>query len=271
VLGLPSGDRSDRLSAVPVEAGHAGAARGLLVSLGGDGRCGAACGWRPGNAKPGVGVNLGRLGLLAEDRRQDLARALTSIDEITTRSSRAWGYLPCARRRERDRVQRHRVVRIRATAWSWWRWWCSQRRAYAARRVIVATSTGARRVQLPPVARIVSPTVEGFWCPRGRALHVTRDMLSADEVVTISLCRRAANCGGGSTRGRRAAETRRPTRDTLRAVPRTRVGTGANNVLERARRKMVSVGVRRRTGAEVGDCGGLAWALRAEDDMASGG
>src|SRR6185436_11052706 len=85
VLGLP--DEIDRIdcSAVPVSAEEMVERAGLLVSLGGDGTMLRSMRLVEGRKTPVLGVNVGRLGFLAEVDLPDLKEALSSIDEHSYR------------------------------------------------------------------------------------------------------------------------------------------------------------------------------------------
>ena len=68
-------------AATPVSAEELGKRSDLLVSLGGDGTMLRAMRLADGQRAPVLGVNLGKLGFLAEVDVPDLANALTAIDE----------------------------------------------------------------------------------------------------------------------------------------------------------------------------------------------
>ena len=127
-------------------------------------RCCGRCGWRDGRA-PVLGVNLGRLGFLAEVDVPDLAEALSAIDEhrftIEPRSAVmatfaggdtvAFNDVALARIPGKGttaavelRVEEHPFVR------------------YAADAVVVATPTGSTAYSFSAGGPIVSPTAEGL-------------------------------------------------------------------------------------------------------------
>lgn len=192
VLGLPEEIGRIDCSAVPVEAGVLIERADLLVSLGGDGTMLRSMRLVAGDATPVLGVNLGRLGFLAEIDVADLPRALTAIDEhryqVEPRMAVS-ARLPDGRevtafndialvRVPGDglaalavSVQGHSFVR------------------YAADAVIVATSTGSTAYSFSAGGPIVSPTVEGFLViPAAAHSAFNRAiMLSADEAVTLDL------------------------------------------------------------------------------------
>src|SRR4051812_17494466 len=81
VLGLPDEVGRIACSAVAVAAEEMIERADLLVSLGGDGTMLRTMRLAAGPSTPVLGVNLGRLGFLAEIDVSDLSRALTAIDE----------------------------------------------------------------------------------------------------------------------------------------------------------------------------------------------
>src|SRR6187551_1520035 len=81
VLGLHDEINRIDCDAVAVDAGEMVERAGLLVSLGGDGTMLRTMRLVEGRKTPVLGVNVGRLGFLAEVDLPDLAGALSSIDE----------------------------------------------------------------------------------------------------------------------------------------------------------------------------------------------
>ncbi len=81
VLGLPDEITRIACSAVPVPAEEMVERAGLLVSLGGDGTMLRTMRLVEGRKTPVLGVNVGRLGFLAEVDLPDLGEALSAIDE----------------------------------------------------------------------------------------------------------------------------------------------------------------------------------------------
>ncbi|WP_344927405.1 NAD(+)/NADH kinase, partial [Streptosporangium carneum] len=216
----------------------------LLVSLGGDGTMLRTMRLIAGQPTPILGVNLGRLGFLAEIDVDDLPPALSAIDNhhYTVEPRMAVrAPLPGAGtvtafndvalvRTPGDglsavavSVQGHPFVR------------------YAADAVIVATSTGSTAYSFSAGGPIVSPTVEGFLVvPAAAHSAFNRAMvLSADEEVTLELL---------PTSGRLAVEVDgavaghlspgdRLTVTALRAAAWV-VRLGGTTFYERARRKL---------------------------------
>jgi NAD+ kinase len=244
VLGLPQEIGRIDCSAVPVEADAMIARADLLVSLGGDGTMLRTMRLVAGKSTPILGVNLGRLGFLAEIDVVDLPRALTAIDEhryqVEPRMAVSAG-MPSGQvvtafndialvRIPGDglaalgvSVQGHPFVR------------------YAADAVIVATSTGSTAYSFSAGGPIVSPTLEGFLViPAAAHSAFNRAiMLSADEAVTLDLLptsgELAVEVDGGVvghlTSGDRLAVT------ALRAAAQV-VRLGDTTFYERARRKL---------------------------------
>jgi NAD+ kinase len=244
VLGLPQEIGRIDCSAVPVEADAMIARADLLVSLGGDGTMLRTMRLVAGRSTPVLGVNLGRLGFLAEIDVVDLPRALTAIDEhryqveprmavsaampsgqvVTAFNDIALVRIPGDGLAALGvSVQGHSFVR------------------YAADAVIVATSTGSTAYSFSAGGPIVSPTLEGFLViPAAAHSAFNRAiMLSADEAVTLDLLptsgELAVEVDGGVvghlTSGDRLAVT------ALRAAAQV-VRLGDTTFYERARRKL---------------------------------
>jgi len=81
VLGIESEISRLNCAAVPVTAAELGRRCDLLVSLGGDGTMLRAMRLADGQTAPVLGVNLGKLGFLAEVDVPELPGALTAIDD----------------------------------------------------------------------------------------------------------------------------------------------------------------------------------------------
>ena|SRR5437763_5417059 len=163
VLGLRDEVARIDCDAVPVDAGDLVERAGLLVSLGGDGTMLRTMRLIEGHKTPVLGVNVGRLGFLAEVDVDDLPAALSVIDEqrytVETRTA-VCTVLPGGRpvtafndialvRSPGDglaavgiTVEGHPFVR------------------YAADAVIVSTPTGSTAYNFSIGGPIVSPTVE---------------------------------------------------------------------------------------------------------------
>ncbi|MEO5877944.1 MAG: NAD(+)/NADH kinase [Streptosporangiaceae bacterium] len=192
VLGLPEEIGRIDCSAVPVTPAALVERSDLLVSLGGDGTMLRSMRLVAGRTTPVLGVNLGRLGFLAEIDIDELSRALTNIDQhryqieprmaitaklpggevVTAFNDIALVRIPGDGIAAVEvLVEGHPFVR------------------YAADAVIVATSTGSTAYSYSAGGPIVSPNVEGFLVVPAAA-HSTFNravMLSADEGVTLAL------------------------------------------------------------------------------------
>jgi|SRR3954464_7000182 NAD+ kinase len=244
VLGLPEEIGRIDCSAVPVGPEEMIERADLLVSLGGDGTMLRTMRLATGPSTPVLGVNLGRLGFLAEIDIDDLPRALTAIDEhryeIEPRMA-VCAELPDGRvvtafndialvRIPGDgmaalavSVEGHPFVR------------------YSADAVIVATSTGSTAYSFSAGGPIVSPTVEGFLViPAAAHSAFNRAiMLSANEGVTLDLLpvsgELAVEVDGGV-----AAHLSSGDRLAVTALPAAAqvVRLGGTTFYERARRKL---------------------------------
>lgn len=190
VLGLP--DEVDRIdcSAVAVRADELVERAALLVSLGGDGTMLRTMRLIAGRQTPVLGVNVGRLGFLAEIDVRQLPGALSAIDEhrhfveprLAVRTDlpgigevtafndialvRVPGEGPAA---VGILVEGHPFVR------------------YAADAVIVATSTGSTAYSFSAGGPIVSPRVEGLLVvPAAAHSSFNRALLlSVDEPLVL--------------------------------------------------------------------------------------
>ncbi|MFC4909489.1 NAD(+)/NADH kinase [Actinomadura gamaensis] len=244
VLGLPDEIGRIDCSAVPVPAEALVERADLLVSLGGDGTMLRCMRLASGGATPVLGVNLGRLGFLAEIDVDDLPGALSSIDahryEVEPRMS-VTALLPGGQAVTAfNDVALVRVpgdglaaVQVIVEGQPFVR--------YAGDAVIVATSTGSTAYSYSAGGPIVSPAVEGFLVIPAAA-HSTFNralMLSADETVTLELL---PTCGTLAVEvdGAVAAQLEPGDRITVtaaRAAARV-VRLGGTTFYERARRKL---------------------------------
>ena len=192
VLGLPEEIGRIDCSAVPVEPAGLVERADLLVSLGGDGTMLRSMRLVAGRRTPVLGVNLGRLGFLAEIDIEALPRALTSIDQhqylIEPRMA-VTAKLPDGQ--EVTAFNDIALVRIPGDGMAAVEvsvQGCPFVR-YTADAVIVATSTGSTAYSYSAGGPIVSPNVEGFLVIPAAA-HSTFNravMLSADEAVSLDL------------------------------------------------------------------------------------
>ncbi|MEU4557054.1 NAD(+)/NADH kinase [Actinoplanes sp. NPDC023936] len=165
VLGLPEEITRIACSAVPVPAEEMVERAGLLVSLGGDGTMLRTMRLVEGRKTPVLGVNVGRLGFLAEVDLPDLGDALSSIDEhrYTVESRTAVRTtLPDGREVSAFndvalvRVPGHGLaavgIRVEGRGFV----------NYAADAVIVSTPTGSTAYSFSAGGPIVSPNVEAL-------------------------------------------------------------------------------------------------------------
>lgn len=244
VLGLPEEVGRIDCSAVPVDAGTMVERADLLVSLGGDGTMLRSMRLAAGRTTPVLGVNLGRLGFLAEIDVEDLPRALTSIDDhhyqVEPRmavSARLPGGQAMTAFNDIALVRIPgdglAAVEVLVESQPFVR--------YAADAVIVATPTGSTAYSFSAGGPIVSPTVEGFLViPAAAHSAFNRAiMLSADEAVALDLL---PTCGQLAVEVDGAVATRLTSGDRLE-ITATRaaaqvVRLGDTTFYERARRKL---------------------------------
>jgi len=164
VLGLPEEIGRIDCSAVAVEAGTLAQRSDLLVSLGGDGTMLRAMRLADRQSFPVLGVNLGKLGFLAEVDVPDLAEALSAIDnhEFTTEPRLAvdaiiGGQLITAFNDiafVRFPGQKTAAIAVEAAGRPFV--------SYAADAVVVATPTGSTAYSFSAGGPIVSPAVEAL-------------------------------------------------------------------------------------------------------------
>jgi NAD+ kinase len=244
VLGLR--DEVDRIAcdAVAVDPDELVDRSQLLVSLGGDGTMLRTMRLAEGHKTPILGVNVGRLGFLAEIDVPDLPAALTAIDEnkytveprlalstvlpdgekVTAFNDIALVRIPGDRMAAVGIiVEGHRFVQ------------------YAADAVIVSTPTGSTAYSFSAGGPIVSPTVEGLLVGASSA-HSSFNrslLLSLDERLELDVL---------PTSGRLAVEVDGPVRGYVKAgdsllikpMPGAArvVRLGQTTFYERARRKL---------------------------------
>jgi NAD+ kinase len=192
VLGLPDEVGRIDCSAVAVPDQDLVARADLIVSLGGDGTMLRSMRLLSGSATPVLGVNLGRLGFLAEIDVDELQPALDRIDsgQFTTEARMAVRTrLPDGREvRAFNDIALVRVpgsgmaaIAIRLQDEEFIR--------YAADAVVVSTSTGSTAYSFAAGGPILSPRVEAILVVPASA-HSSFDRalaLPADEDVTLEL------------------------------------------------------------------------------------
>jgi NAD+ kinase len=254
VLGLTDEVTRIDCTAVPVTANELVERSDLLVSLGGDGTMLRTMRLVEGRKPPVLGVNIGRLGFLAEVDLPDLPDALTAIDQhrytIEPRTAvrtvlpggehvSAFNDIALVRvpgdglAAVGITVEGHNFVR------------------YAADAVIVSTPTGSTAYSFSAGGPIVSPTVEGLLVGAAAAhSSFSRSlMLSLDEELVLDVL---------PTSGRLAVEVDGiiagyvAAGDSLKIIPSRAaaqvVRLGRTTFYERARRKLRVAG-----SAQVGD------------------
>ncbi|GGO01721.1 NAD kinase [Microbispora rosea subsp. aerata] len=244
VLGLPDEVGRIDCSAVAVDAQTLVRRSDLLVSLGGDGTMLRTMRLIAGRPTPVLGVNLGRLGFLAEIDVDELAPALSAIDDhrytaeprMAVRATSHDGRMVTAF----NDIALVRIPGDGLTAVSVSVYGESFVR-YAADAVIVATPTGSTAYSFSAGGPIVSPTVESFLVvPAAAHSAFNRALvLSADEEVTLDVLPTSGQLamevdgaiGGYLCPGDRLTVT------ALRAAARV-VRLGTTTFYERARRKL---------------------------------
>ncbi len=164
VLGIETEIRRLNCAALAVTAGELGQRADLIVSLGGDGTMLRAMRLSDRQRAPVLGVNLGKLGFLAEVDVPDLPSALSAIDghEFTVeprlavdttiggRAVTAFNDIAVVRFPGRATA----VVAVRAAGHPFV--------SYAADAVVVATPTGSTAYSFSAGGPIVSPAVEAL-------------------------------------------------------------------------------------------------------------
>ncbi|WP_185949254.1 NAD(+)/NADH kinase [Microbispora sp. KK1-11] len=244
VLGLPDEVGRIDCSAIAVDAPTLVRRSDLLVSLGGDGTMLRTMRLIAGRPTPVLGVNLGRLGFLAEIDVDELAPALSAIDEhrytveprMAVRATSHDGWMVTA---FNDialvRIPGDGLAAVSVSVYG------EPFVRYAADAVIVATSTGSTAYSFSAGGPIVSPTVEGFLVvPAAAHSAFNRALvLSADEEVTLDVLPTSGQLAleVDGTIGGHLGPGDRLTVTALRAAARV-VRLGTTTFYERARRKL---------------------------------
>jgi NAD+ kinase len=164
VLGIDAEIKRLRCAAVAVSGADLGGKSDLVVSLGGDGTMLRAMRLADGHQAPVLGVNLGKLGFLAEVDVPDLPAALSAIDEhkftVEPRlavDARVNGHVMTAFNDValvRYPGEPIALVAIRAGGHPFV--------SYAADALVVATPTGSTAYSFSAGGPIVSPAVEAL-------------------------------------------------------------------------------------------------------------
>jgi NAD+ kinase len=192
VLGLHDEITRIDCAAVAVSAEEMVERAGLLVSLGGDGTMLRTMRLVEGRKTPVLGVNVGRLGFLAEVDLPDLAGALSSIDEhrftIESRTAvravlpggdEVSAFNDIALVRVPGDGLAHVGINVEGSNFV----------RYAADAVIVATPTGSTAYSFSAGGPIVSPNVEGLLVSAAAA-HSSFNrslVLSPDEQLELDV------------------------------------------------------------------------------------
>jgi len=191
ILGI--GDEIKRLNckATAVTAEELGRRSDLLVSLGGDGTMLRAMRLADGNRAPVLGVNLGKLGFLAEVDVPNLPDALSAIDrkdftieprmavDAIVGTSKVTAFNDVATVRIPGEGSAVVAVRVAGQPFV----------SYAADAVIVATPTGSTAYSFSAGGPIMSPSVEALLVtPAAPHSAYNRGVvLSVEDTVTLEL------------------------------------------------------------------------------------
>jgi len=243
VLGIKSEIRRLNCAAIGVTPEELGQRSDLVVSLGGDGTMLRAMRLADGQRAPVLGVNLGKLGFLAEVDVPDLPGALSAIDEnrftveprlavdavIGGQTVTAFNDVATVRFPGQPTAK----VEVRAAGHPFV--------SYAADAVVVATPTGSTAYSFSAGGPIVSPAVEALVVTPA-APHAGYDrglVLSIQDSLTLEIL---------PTSGRLAVEVDGPVAahvdvgDRIELRPRPGaahvVRLGRTTFYERARRKL---------------------------------
>ena len=243
VLGIETEIRRLNCAAIPVTPEELGRRSDLVVSLGGDGTMLRAMRLADGQRAPVLGVNLGKLGFLAEVDVPDLPGALSAIDEnkftveprlavdavIGDKTVTAFNDVATVRFPGQPTAK----VEVRAAGHPFV--------SYAADAVVVATPTGSTAYSFSAGGPIVSPAVEALVVTPA-APHAGYDrglVLSIQDSLTLEIL---------PTSGRLAVEVDGPVAahvdvgDRIELRPRPGaahvVRLGRTTFYQRARRKL---------------------------------
>jgi NAD+ kinase len=192
VLGLQDEVGRIACDAVPVSPEEMVERAGLLVSLGGDGTMLRTMRLIEGRKAPVLGVNVGRLGFLAEIDLPDLPDALSAIDQHRfTIESRTAVHARLPTGHEVSAFNDIALVRVPGDGLANVGITVEGRNFvnYAADAVIVATPTGSTAYSFSAGGPIVSPNVEGLLVSAAAA-HSSFNrslMLATDERVELDV------------------------------------------------------------------------------------
>ncbi|HKT05155.1 MAG TPA: NAD(+)/NADH kinase [Rugosimonospora sp.] len=243
VLGLH--EEVDRIAcdAVAVDTIELADRASLLVSLGGDGTMLRALRLIEGHKTPVLGVNLGRLGFLAEVDLPALPEALTAIDEhrytieprIAVCTDLAGVPVSAFNDIALVRVPGNGLAAVGITVEG------NRFVQYAADAVIVSTPTGSTAYSFSAGGPIVSPNLEGLLVGAAAA-HSSFNrslLLSLDEQLELDVLETSGQLAvevDGVVRGYVSPGERLPIRPQRAAAQIVRLG--GTTFYERARRKL---------------------------------
>jgi NAD+ kinase len=243
VLGMEGEIRRLNCAAIPVTAEELGKRSDLMVSLGGDGTMLRAMRLADGQRAPVLGVNLGKLGFLAEVDVPELPGALSAIDdnEFTVEPRLALDAIigdevvTAFNDVATVRFPGHptAVVAVRAAGHPFV--------SFAADAVVVATPTGSTAYSFSAGGPIVSPAVEALLVTPA-APHSGYDrglVLSTQDSLTLEILPTSGQLAV-EVDGRVAAHVDVGDRIELRARPGAAhvVRLGRTTFYQRARRKL---------------------------------
>ena len=243
VLGMEGEIRRLNCAAIPVTADELGKRSDLVVSLGGDGTMLRAMRLADGQRAPVLGVNLGKLGFLAEVDVPELPGALSAIDDnkftveprlaldaiIGDEAVTAFNDVATVRFPGLPTA----VVAVRAAGHPFV--------SFAADAVVVATPTGSTAYSFSAGGPIVSPAVEALLVTPA-APHSGYDrglVLSIQDSLTLEILPTSGRLAV-EVDGRVAAHVDVGDRIELRSRPGAAhvVRLGRTTFYERARRKL---------------------------------
>ncbi|WP_434443317.1 NAD(+)/NADH kinase [Lentzea sp. E54] len=191
ILGIADEIQRLRCEATPVSAEELGRRADLVVSLGGDGTMLRAMRLADGERAPVLGVNLGKLGFLAEVDVPDLPAALSAIDardftveprlavDAVFNGQRVTAFNDVAVVRTPGQGSARVAVRVAGQPFV----------SYSADAVIVATPTGSTAYSFAAGGPITSPSVEALLVtPAAPHSAYSRGVvLSVDDAVDLDL------------------------------------------------------------------------------------
>lgn len=243
VLGLEAEVGRLNCAAAPVSASELGSRSDLVVSLGGDGTMLRAMRIADRQRAPVLGVNLGKLGFLAEVDVPDLADALSAIDALKFSVEPRLAVDAVVDGQVVTAFNDVAVVRYPGQPTALVTIWAGGQPfvSYAADAVVVATPTGSTAYSFSAGGPIVSPAVEALVVtPAAPHSAYNRGLvLSVLDSLELELL---PDCGDLAVEvdGRVAANVSAGERIALRPRPAAAhvVRLGRTSFYQRARRKL---------------------------------